>query len=198
MVEPVSIAVHAASLVPINLDDTAVVVGTGMIGLLVVQTLRLAGCGRIIAVDLDAHRLKLALELGADVALQSDRDDVVAEVLRLTAGRGADIGFEVVGISPTVTLATQSLKKGGALALVGNLSPAVDLPLQVVVTRQLTLSGSASSCGQYPACLNMIARGCVNLEAIISAVAPLSEGAAWFTRLYQREAKLLKVILKPE
>ena len=65
------------------------------------------------------------------------------------------------------------------------------------LTRQLTLAGSAASCGEYPACLNLIARGAVQLDAIISAVAPLSQGAAWFQRLYRGEEGLMKVILEP-
>lgn len=196
MVEPVSIAVHAASRVPITLDDTAVVVGAGMIGLLVVQTLRAAGCGTIIAVDLNDFRLERALELGADAALNPKSTDVIAEVQAKTAGRGADLAFEVVGATPTVQMAVNVLRKGGSLALVGNLAPRVELPLQTVVTRQITLAGSASSCGQYPACLNMIARGSIQLDPIISAVAPLSEGAAWFDRLYRAEENLLKVALE--
>jgi L-iditol 2-dehydrogenase len=197
MVEPLSIALHAASRVPINLDDTAVVVGSGMIGLLIIQLLRVAGCGRIMAVDLNPYRLERALELGAHIALRSDRDDVVFEVSRLTSGQGADIAFEVVGLTPTVQLATHAVKRGGTLALVGNLSPTVELPLQLTVTRQLTLAGSAGSCDEFPACLNIIARGDVNVDAVISKVAPLSEGAAWFARLQQGAENLLKVILEP-
>jgi L-iditol 2-dehydrogenase len=197
MVEPVSIAVHAASLLPLTLDDTVAVIGTGMIGLLVVQVVRAAGCGQIIAVDLNPFRLEKALALGADVALNPAQTDTAAEIHRLTGGRGIDLAFEVVGIDPTVQLAVQSLRKGGALALVGNVTPTVTLPLQAVVTRQLTLAGSAASCGQYPACLNMISRGSIKLDPIISAVAPLSEGAAWFERLYRGEDDLLKVILEP-
>jgi len=197
MVEALSIAFHAAGRTPIELGDSAVVVGAGMIGLLVIQTLRLAGCGMVFAVDLDRARLDLACELGADVGLKSDETDVVAEVLSLTGGRGADIVLEVVGIGPTLELATRSVRKGGALTLVGNLSPRTDFLLQSVVTRELTLNGSCASHGEYPACLDMIARGAVNVDALISAVAPLSEGASWFDRLYKRELGLLKVVLIP-
>jgi L-iditol 2-dehydrogenase len=197
MVEPLAIAVHAVSRVPISLNATAVVVGSGLIGLLLIQTLRVSGCGRIIAVDLNPYRLERALEFGADVALRSDTDDVESQIRKLSAGHGADIAFEVVGISSTVELATQTLRKGGTLALVGNLSPMATLPLQAVVTRQLTLSGSAASCGQYPACLDMIVRGSIQVDAILSAVAPLSEGASWFARLYRGEENLLKVVLEP-
>lgn len=197
MVEAVSIAFHAVSRPPITINDTAVVVGAGMIGLFVIQSLRVAGCGTIAAVDLDPQRLELAKQLGADVALRSDVDDVVTEVLALTDNRGADLAFEVVGISPTVQLATQVLRKGGALTLVGNLSTTTDLMLQAAVTRQLTLYGSCASSGEYPACLDMIARGAIKVDPLISAVAPLSEGASWFRRLYDKEQGLMKVILTP-
>ena len=197
MLEPVAVAFHAAGRTPISLDDTAVVVGAGMIGLLVVQALRLSGCGQIIAVDLDQDRLDLAKRLGADVGLKSDETDAVANVLQRTGGRGADFAVEVVGIAPTVTLATQCIRKGGSLTLVGNLSPQVELLLQAVVTRQLTLYGSCALNGEYPACMNMIARGAVDVDTLISAVAPLSDGINWFRRLQAGESGLMKVILEP-
>ena len=197
MVEALSIAVHAVGRTPVSLNDTAVIVGTGMIGSLVVQSLRAAGCGHIIAVDLDPHRLKLACTLGADEALNPDSVDIVARVRQSTEQRGADIALEVVGITPTLKLAIQCLRKGGALTLVGNLSPTTEFLLQSVVTRELTLYGSCGSRGEYPACLDMIARGTINVDALISAVAPLAEGASWFGRLYRREPGLMKVILTP-
>jgi len=197
MVEPVSVVFHAVGRTPMRLNDTAVVVGAGMIGLLVIQSLRAAGCGHIIAVDLDQSRLELARELGADEGLNSDAVDVVAHVLQRTAGRGADVAFEVVGFTPTLTLATQCLRKGGSLTLVGNLSPKTEFLLQAAVTRELTMYGSCASCGEYPACLDMIARGAINVDALISAVAPLAEGGSWFERLYKGEAGLMKVILTP-
>ena len=197
MVEALSIAFHAVERTPISLNDTAVVVGAGMIGLLVIQTLRTAGCGRIIAVDLDTGRLELARQLGADEGLRADTANVAARVREGTAGYGADLAFEVVGITPTLKLATQCLRKGGSLTLVGNLSPTTEFLLQSVVTRELTLYGSCASRGEYPACLDMINRGAINVDALISAVAPLAEGASWFKRLYDGEPDLLKVILTP-
>ena len=197
MVEALSIAFHGVGRVPVTLNDTAVVIGAGMIGLLVIQTLRVAGCGQIIAVDLDPDRLDLACKLGADEGLNSKSDDVADLVRERSAGRGSDLAFEVVGISPTLNLAIECLRKGGLLGMVGNLAPQTDFPLQAAVTRELTLYGSCSSRGEYPACLDMIARGAVDVGALISATAPLSEGASWFDRLYKREPGLMKVILEP-
>ena len=197
MVEPLSIAFHAVRITPIDVNDSAVVVGSGMIGLLVIQALRIAGCGQIIAVDLDADRLEQAGRLGADTGLISTDSDLNQEILDLTHGRGADHAFVVVGVTAAVKTAVSSARKGGTVTLVGNLAPSVELPLQAVVTREITLYGSCASAGEIPACLEMLARGKVNVEALISATASLSDGAVWFEKLYNREPGLMKVILIP-
>ncbi|HEX9189197.1 MAG TPA: galactitol-1-phosphate 5-dehydrogenase [Vicinamibacteria bacterium] len=197
MVEPVAVAAHAVSLTPVAVGDTAVVVGAGMIGLCLVQVLRAAGCSRVFAVDLEAEKLELARKLGADAGLDPQRADVAKAVAEATEGRGADVAFEAVGITATVKTAIASVRRGGTVTLVGNLSPAVEMPLQAVVTRQLRLQGSCSIAGEYPAALAMIEKGTVNVDAMRSVVAPLAEGAAWFGRLYGKERGLLKVILKP-
>lgn len=198
MIEPVSIAVHAIKRVSIAASDTAVVVGAGMIGLFVVQALRWAGAKQIIAVDLAENRLALARELGATHTFKSDTCDVPAEILKLTGGRGADLAFEVVGVSATLNLALGILRRGGHAVLVGNLAPKTDFPLQAVVTRELTLHGTCGSAGEYPLCLDLIARGIVRVEPIVSAVAPLSSGAEWFERLSSKEGgRHMKVILTP-
>lgn len=197
MVEPVAVAAHAVGLSPVSVGDTAVVVGAGMIGLSLVQVLRAAGCSRVFAVDLEAERLELARKLGADGVFDPQEADVAREVAGATEGRGADVAFEAVGITATVKTAIATVRRGGTVTLVGNLSPTVEVPLQAVVTRQLRLQGSCAIAGEYPAALAMIERGVVNVDAMRSAVAPLSEGALWFDRLYRKERGLMKVILKP-
>ncbi|MDP9170808.1 MAG: alcohol dehydrogenase catalytic domain-containing protein, partial [Acidobacteriota bacterium] len=151
MVEAVAVAVHAVRRSSLPPSATCVVVGAGMIGLLVVQVLRVEGCSRIMAVDLDENRLKLARKLGATDAIRADHPELSARVLAATDGRGADAAFEAVGISAAVQTAVASVRKGGSVTLVGNLSPQVELPLQSVVTRELKLIGSCASAGEYPA-----------------------------------------------
>lgn len=81
--------------------------------------------------------------------------------------------------------------------MIGNVLANVEMPLQAMVTREITLYGSCASSGEYPACLDMIARGTVDVNVLITATAPLAEGASWFRRLYEREEGLMKVILEP-
>mgnify|MGYP002628033910 CR=1 FL=1 len=197
MIEAVSIAVHAANRAPVKLGDTAVVVGSGMIGLLVIQAIRLAGCSQVIAVDLDNDRLMLAKQLGADVTLNAKTDDVIAEVKSLTGGKGADISIEVVGASVTIETAIEATRKGGSITLVGNLAPKVEVPLQAIVTRELTLYGSCASNGEYPACIDLLEKGDIQVEPLITAKASLEEGPGFFDRLYKGEPGAMKVILQP-
>ena len=197
MVEAFSVAAMPLGRTPLTAGSAAAVVGAGMIGLLVVQVLRVAGCGEIMAIDLDAGRLEMARRLGATTVLKADAAEVPESVRRLTGGRGVDAAFEVVGVSPAVDTAVACVRKGGSVTLVGNLEARVGLPLQAVVTRQVTLIGTCASAGEYPACLDLIASGKVNVTDFISATPPLGEGALWFERLYAREKGLIKVILKP-
>ncbi len=197
MVEPLSIAFHAIRRSPVSLNNTAVVVGSGMIGLLIIQLLKAVGCGRVIAVDIMPQKLEMAKKFGADIAVNSNETDAAAEIHKLTGNRGADIAFEVIGISSALNTAVASLKKGGSLTLVGNLKATVDFPLQSVVTRQISIYGTCASALEYGDCLDLIRSGSVDVESFISAAVPLSEGPAWFNRLYAGEPGLMKVILQP-
>jgi L-iditol 2-dehydrogenase len=196
MLEAVSVAIHAVSLGQIAPSGTVLVVGAGMIGLLIVQALRAAGCSRIFAADIDQSRLKLAQGLGA-IPLPAAEGDTVAEVLRLTGGAGADVAMEAVGNRETVKVAIEGVRKGGTVVLVGNISPEVTLPLQRVVTRQIRLQGSCASAGEYPRAIELLAGGAIRVKSLISAIAPLEEGPSWFERLHAREPNLMKVILRP-
>ncbi len=197
LVEPVAVALHAVSLTPIQVNDSAVVVGSGMIGLFVIQVLKLAGCFPIIAIDLDDDRLALAQKLGATHTINARSENVPAQVRALTHERGADVSFEVVGAGPTVKTAIDCVRKGATVTLVGNLAPMVEVPLQAIVTQQLRLQGSCSINGEYEASLDLIASGRIDVLAILSAEVPLTEGANWFKRLYDKEKGLIKVVLKP-
>ena len=194
--EPVSIALHAVGRLRVSPGDRAVVVGSGMIGLLVIQVLRLAGCEEVIAIDVVESRLRLAAELGATATIDA-ANDPVAGVLEHTGGRGADVALEVVGNAAALATAIGSVRRGGHVCLVGNVQPEVPLRLQDVVSRELTLAGSSACAGEYPQAIDLLATGKIRVATLLSAVASLADGPQWFDRLYAREPGLMKVILCP-
>jgi len=197
MVEPAAVAAHAVSISGVGVGDSAVVFGSGMIGTFIVAMLKAAGATPVIAVDVDENKLEMARKFGADIIINSNTGDVIESVKSYTKGRGADFGFEAVGISATVNSMINSIRKGATAVLVGNLSPSIEFPLQKVVTSEIKVLGSCAICGEYEIVLDMIAGGTLKVDDMISAVAPLEEGAEWFCKLYNKEGNLNKVILVP-
>jgi L-iditol 2-dehydrogenase len=197
LIEAVSIAVHAVSRHVPKPDDAVLVVGSGMIGVLVIQVLREKGCRNIIAVDVDDEKLALAKRVGATRTLNAKDIDVPAAVRDLTGAQGADASFEVVGHATTVMNAIRSLRKGGTVVLIGNLSPRVEIPLQEVVSREISVLGSCASSGEIPECIDLLARGVVDVDPLISLRASLDEAPDLFARLYGGDKSLMKVIIQP-
>src|SRR5712671_1927672 len=133
LIEAVSVGVHAVNLTPIVLGDVAVVIGSGMIGLATIQAAKHAGAARVIAVDPDDGRLALARELGATETVNPKTTDPVEAIRAMTEGRGAAVALECVGATEPIQTAIASVRKGGAVTLVGNVAPEINLPLQSVV-----------------------------------------------------------------
>jgi L-iditol 2-dehydrogenase len=185
MVEPVSVAVHGVKRAQVGKGDRVAVIGAGMIGLLVVQVVKNAGAAEIVAVDIDPQKREMALSLGADTACES------------SDGLELDAAIEAVGISETVDMAVRSVRKGGRVALVGNLSPNVSLPLQVLVTREISVFGCCASQGDYDESLELIASGKVRVDSMISKRIPLEDAAEYFDRLHGKQPGLMKVMVCP-
>lgn len=197
LMEPVSVALHAVGRAGVEPGDRTVVVGSGMIGLMVIQALRATGCSDVTAIDVEPSRLALARELGANHAIDARATDAVETVLEQSGGEGVDVAMEVVGSGAALATAIGCVRRGGRVGLVGNLAAEVALPLQAVVTRELALIGSCAIAGEYPRAIELAASGTIRVEPLISAVAPLGEGPRWFERLHAREAGLVKVVLQP-
>ena len=197
MIEPLSIAVHSVNLIPRNIGDSVLVVGAGLIGLLTVQVLRNAGFGRIFVSDVVESRLQKASEIGADHVFNAKTTDISAAVSEATDGLGAACSIDAVGAAETAETAIRSVRRDGLVVLVGNVSPSISVPLQYIVNRQIALKGSCASSGEYPACLELVQRGEVDLQTIMSEKISLDDAPQWFERLYKGDPDTLKVIINP-
>jgi 2-desacetyl-2-hydroxyethyl bacteriochlorophyllide A dehydrogenase len=197
MVEPIAVAAHSLSLSGIKTGQSALVVGAGMIGAFLMKLLKIAGVVPVIALDNNDEKLEQALKYGADHAFNINKENLLKEIQELTKSRGVDVAFEAVGVEQTVNTSIHSLRKGGKAILVGNLTPKINFPLQAVVTRELQVLGSCAINGEYEVALDLLEKQMINVDEQISVVAPLSEGAESFRRLYGHEKGLNKVILVP-
>jgi L-iditol 2-dehydrogenase len=197
MVEAAAVALHAINISGLKPGNSCAVIGSGMIGIFLIKLLKILGASVIIAIDIDEKKLLKAEKTGADHSYIASVKDIAEKIRSLTSGRGADISYEAVGKNDSVNMAVELVRRGGTVTLVGNTTQIVDLPLQKVVTGEIKLLGSCAICGEYDPILEYIKTGKLNVDDQISAVAPLSEGAHWFERLYRKDEDLGKVILKP-
>lgn len=197
MIEPLSVALHAVDRGSPKLGETALILGGGMIGLLILQVARAAGLAWTGVVEPDPFRQQLAQKLGADFVCRPEDETWSQALAQATGGERLDLAIDAVGIGETFKSAVTAVAKGGRVVLVGNLQPEVVALLQHIVTREITLYGSCASQNDYPRCLQLLARGVVDVEPLTSVVAPLEEAPYWFEELYHRKQPLMKVILRP-
>ncbi|MHB9034704.1 MAG: alcohol dehydrogenase catalytic domain-containing protein, partial [Anaerolineae bacterium] len=123
LIETVSIGVHAANRTPLTLNDRAVIVGAGAVGLVTLQAVKLKGAGKVVVTDLSQGRLALAKQLGADAVVPADAPEIVPSLLQAVGAPGADATFEAVGIQATIDTALAVTRVGGSVTLIGNVAP---------------------------------------------------------------------------
>jgi L-iditol 2-dehydrogenase len=197
LVEPLAVAMHAVNITPFQLLDSVVIVGAGPIGLLALLSARRRGAGTIIVTDRDTHRLDVARKLGADHAIDVSGADPVAAVMDATSGRGADVVFEAVGIAPTVAQSMAVARPGGQVTWIGNSAPEVPLPMQTLVTRELTVRGAYGFVDEFELAVDALASGSIAAGGLIERVAGLEEGEDLFRQLAAGSLSAVKVVLAP-
>jgi len=117
--EPIACTTNAVMRTNLQLNDTIALVGTGFMGLIMLQQLKYVGAKKIIAIDIRDEMLNLSSELGADIILNPLKDDVDSEIKKITSNQGVDISFEVGGIQSTLDLAAQICRMEGKLVIFG-------------------------------------------------------------------------------
>jgi S-(hydroxymethyl)glutathione dehydrogenase/alcohol dehydrogenase len=162
----------------VRAGSTAVVIGCGGIGLSVIQGCRIAGAGRVIAVDTAAWKLDLAVRLGATDVVDAGAGNPVPAVVETTAG-GVDYAFEAIGTPATVRQAVRMARKGGTIVMIG-VVPAgvnVELPGADIVLREKTILGCMMGSNRFrtdmPRYVELYRSGRLRLDEMISARLPL-------------------------
>ena len=201
LIEAVSVAVHAVEVTPVHLGDTAVVVGAGMIGLLTIQAAKNAGCTTVYAVDLDDAKLALAKELGAAEGFNPKSCDPAEEILKRTGAwiirNHPELTDGAISNLIGTTRTTIAAIRDRSHWNIGNITPKIELNLQSVVTREIRLQGTCGSNGEYPACIDLLVKGLIKVDSMISAKVSLEDAPDAFRRLYNHEPNLMKVIVQP-
>ena len=158
-----------------------VVMGAGGVGLNVVQGATLAGCEKIIALDMRAKPLELAREFGATEAIEASNSDAEAMVRELTGGRGADYVFDTVGFPETLAQALRFTRKGGTVVMTGlsRTDAQASFPLFPFVMQEKRLIGSVYGSGQplrdIPRLIALHQEGKLKLHELVTRTYHLNE-----------------------
>jgi L-iditol 2-dehydrogenase len=198
LTEPLACVVHGALELPrVMPEDLAVVAGPGAIGLLTVQTIKAVGARVVVlGTDADAHRLRMATELGADHVFSVQSDDYRAAISELSAGAGADIVYECSGSGASAQGLLELVRRGGQYAQIGLFGKPVAWDLDQVCYKELAVTGSnASVPSAWERALKLLADGLVKTEPLVSGVFPLTAWRDAFDAFEQKSG--LKSVLKP-
>ena len=198
MTEPLACCVHGLyELTGLTADEVAVVSGPGTIGLLCLQVLKAAGV-RVILVgtEVDARRLELGRELGADHTIDLGEASALDKVLTLTDGNGADLVVECSGAAAAADLGLQLVRKRGKYTQMGMFGKPVSLDFERIAYKEIQVVGSfAQKWSAWKRALSLMGRQRVRLEPLVSDVLPLADWEAGFDRFSRKLG--LKVILTP-
>jgi NDMA-dependent alcohol dehydrogenase len=166
----------------IRKGDTVAVVGCGGVGLNVIQGARIAGAGEIIAVDMNETKLQMAKEFGATATVNASQSDAVSQVMEMTAQRGADVAFEVIGLQQTIDQTITMTRRGGQAILVGvpKMDAMVTLPAFFgVVLAEKTIKGcwygSSNVQKDVPKLIDLYKKGDLKLDELISRTITLDQ-----------------------
>lgn len=196
-IEPLACSIHAVERGEIELDDVVVIAGAGPLGLGMIATARLKNPKLLIALDLSDERLALARATGADLGLNPSKTDVIDEVLKLTEGYGCDVYIEATGHPAAVEQGLHMIRKLGTFVEFSVMREPVTVDWTIIGdTKELNIHGSHLGPYCYPIAMDMLAKGLLPMDKILTHSMKLSEYQAGID-LVADGSKSVKVTLTP-
>lgn len=197
LVEPLSVGLHAAMQGGAHIGQTAVVTGAGCIGLVSLLALKAMGVSRVIVVDVIEKRLQKAKELGADYVINGKEQDTVAEIKRLTEGRGCDLSIETAGTQITASQLIQASKKGATIVFVGySASGEMTLPIGMALDKELTFKTVFRYRNIYPMAIEAIAAGKIRIKDIVTDYFELDDIQHAMDACVENKAEIVKGVIR--
>ena len=169
LIEPLSVGFHAANQGGVGVGDTVVILGSGCIGLCTLLSAKAHGAGQIIVADIVEARLSKAKELGADVVINSGKENVLERVAELTGGRGADKVFETSGAAVCIQQTPYLARRGGVVVLVGiSVQSDISYSFAQIMDKELTIKSVFRYRNIFPKAIAAVAKGAIDVKQIVT------------------------------
>lgn len=197
LIEPLAVGFHAARQGGAHEGQTAVVMGSGCIGLVSMMALKAEGVSKVYVVDVIEKRLEKALELGADGVINGSSEDAVKKIMELTQNGGCDLVIETAGSQVTASQAIMMTKKGGTIVFVGySKSGEMTLPMSIALNKELTFKTVFRYRYIYPDAIKAVASGKVQLKGIVTDTYPLEDIQKAMKYSVSNKADVVKAVIK--
>ena len=197
LIEPLAVGFHAANQGNVQTGDTVVILGAGCIGLVTLLSCKARGAGKVIVCDLVEARLKKAKELGADYVLNGKESDILAEIQRLTDGKGADRVFETAGSPVTIAQTPFVVKRGGTIVLVGLAAvEEIQYNFAQIMDKEAEIKSVFRYRNIYPKAIAAVASGAIDVSGIVTHEYDLEHIQEAFQEAVNNKTDLVKAVIK--
>lgn len=196
-IDPVSIAMHTIKRANIKPGDPVVILGSGSMGLFSLQCAKAIGAGEVIVVG-SGKRLDTALEIGADHVISYREQDTVAEVKKLTGGRGAPAVIECAGTPASIQNAVECTYKGGTISIIGIPVDPVAINVRKVVLDEIDFRGARANQNEQEEVVPLVADGRIDVQSLITHTFALQDFDDALETFNERKGGAIKVLVKPE
>src|SRR6202790_3277250 len=196
-----STGISAAESANLQIGDTVAVFAQGPIGLCATAGARLKGASLIIAVESDPVRTEMSKRMGADIVLNQNEVDVVAEIKRLTDGKGVDVAIEALGTQATFENALRVIRAGGTLSRLGVYSGKLSMPNEAFAAglgdHKIVTTLCPGGKERMRRLLELVRRGRLDLRPLLTHFFPLDRITDAYEIFGQRSGGVIKVGIRP-
>jgi threonine dehydrogenase-like Zn-dependent dehydrogenase len=196
LVEPLTVGFHAIDRGRITREDVVAVLGCGMIGAGAIVRAALKGA-TVIAVDIDDHKLDLAVKLGAHHTINSKSLDLRGELVRLTGGEGPDAVVEAAGNPVTYRAAVEEVAFTGRVVCIGYAGSEVSFATKLFVQKEMDILGSRNAAPEdFEAVISYLGQGTFPLEEMVSGIVKPAAAAEAVQDWADDPGKVMKLLLE--
>ncbi len=196
LVEPLAVGLHATGLGNVGLGQSVVILGAGCIGLVTLLSARARGASKIIVADLYEKRLEYAREMGADVTINAQTEDVPGRIREILK-EGPDVVLETAGSPATIAQTAHIAKRGGTIVLVGmSAQSEISYNFFQIMEKEATVKCVFRYRNLYPTAIAAIASGSINVKQIVTNEFSLEDSNLAFDTVVKDARNVVKGIIK--
>jgi L-iditol 2-dehydrogenase len=195
LTEPLAVILHAVNQAQKQSLNHVLIIGAGMMGLILLITLKSRGTKQVVIADINNKKLQLAKQIGADLTVYSAESNLEQAIAKDTEDIGADVVFDAVGLNSTLVTAMNCAKRGGKVVIIGTSQQNVAIDMHDIVFKELEIMAAYVSSTEFPDAIQWLASGRIHLDPIIHIKAPLFQAQSVFEQLADERELRIKAIL---